>query len=127
MARACLPSIHPQEKTGIPDSDYTLVKPFGSCDTEVCFEQEQEDFIAAVNTLDANTSGMDASFQESQTVALVRAAEDWAWRAGVLKVFPERLFLPRSLATMIKLIALPAACYLDQTVLWWAGGNALSS
>ncbi|CAM9939491.1 unnamed protein product, partial [Ectocarpus sp. 4 AP-2014] len=75
-----------EEKTGIPGSEYTLVKSFGGCDTEVCYEQEQDDFISAVNTLDANQSGMDSTMPESQTIALVRAAEDWAWRAGVLKV-----------------------------------------
>lgn len=75
-----------QAQTGIPGSEYSLVKPFGSCDDEVCFEEEQSDFIAAVDTLDANQSGYDGSFEESQTIALVRAAEDWAWRDGVLKV-----------------------------------------
>lgn len=76
----------PQEETGIPGSDYGLVKSFGSCEDDVCYEKEQEDFIAGVNTLDANLSGFDGSWQESQTIALVRAAEDWAWREGVLKV-----------------------------------------
>ena len=79
-----------QEETGIPGSDYGLTKSFGSCDDEVCYEQEQEDFITGVNTLDANLSGGDGSIPEAQTIALVRAAEDWAWRDGVLKV-PNRL------------------------------------
>ncbi|CAN0094054.1 unnamed protein product, partial [Ectocarpus fasciculatus] len=75
-----------EEKTGIPDSGYTLVKQFGSCSDEVCFAQEQDDFIAAIEMLEADKSGQDFTWSESQTVALVRAAEDWSWREGVLKV-----------------------------------------
>lgn len=69
------------------------MKPFGSCSTEVCFQEEQDDFIAAVDTLDATKSGFDSTLQESQTIALVRAAEDWSWRDGVLKV---RLHMTRT-------------------------------
>ena len=73
----------PQDQTGTTDSEYTLVKPFGSCSDDVCYDQDQADFIAAVDTLSASGGG---DTPESQTIALVRAAEDWSWRDGVLKV-----------------------------------------
>lgn len=94
-----------QEKTGIPDSGYTLVKQFGSCSDEVCFAQEQDDFIAAVDTLAADRSGTDFTIPESQTIALVRAAEDWSWRDGVLKVpTPKGLILPLFIGCLVVVI-----------------------
>eukprot|EP00752_Nemacystus_decipiens_P002185 g2080.t1 len=64
-------------------SEYTLLKEFGGCSDDACFDQEKVDFIAAVDTLSAAGGG---DLPESQTIALVRAAEDWSWRDGVLKV-----------------------------------------
>lgn len=75
--------VRTQAQTGLPDEEYILVKPFGGCSDDVCFEQEKVDFIAAVDTLGAAGGG---DTPESQTIALVRAAEDWLWREGVLKV-----------------------------------------
>ncbi|CAN0497876.1 unnamed protein product, partial [Ectocarpus sp. 12 AP-2014] len=58
------------------------------CDDEglqytLCLQREREAFIGAVNDL-ALESGGDGP--ESQTVALFRAAEDWSWRDGALKI-----------------------------------------
>ena len=62
------------------------MKPFGGCTDTVCYEQGQDDFVTAINTLEANKSGSDWTIPEAQTIALVRATEDWSWREGVLKV-----------------------------------------
>lgn len=79
----CLVDAPPQTSTLSSDSEYTLVKPFGSCSDSACYEEEEKQFIDAVFTLELEF-GDDPP--ESQTVALVRAAEEWSWRDGVLKV-----------------------------------------
>ncbi|CAM9802782.1 unnamed protein product, partial [Ectocarpus sp. 8 AP-2014] len=58
------------------------------CDDEglqytLCLQREREAFIGAVNDLALENGG---DGPESQTVALFRAAEDWSWRDGALKV-----------------------------------------
>lgn len=65
-----------------PD-EYELVKPFGACDNSTCFEEEKVEFVQAVDTLSASGGG---DGPESQTVALFRAATEWVWREGVVKV-----------------------------------------
>ncbi|CAN0426046.1 unnamed protein product [Ectocarpus sp. 12 AP-2014] len=75
-----------EERTGINGSEYTMLKDFGSCSDEVCFEQEQDEFVLEVDTLDADMSGTDSTSSEAQTIGLYRAATEWAWRDGVLKV-----------------------------------------
>ncbi|CAM9655002.1 unnamed protein product [Ectocarpus sp. 13 AM-2016] len=75
-----------KERTGINGSEYTMLKDFGSCSDEACFEQEQDEFVLEVDTLDADMSGTDSTPSEAQTIGLYRAATEWAWRDGVLKV-----------------------------------------
>ncbi|CAN0055373.1 unnamed protein product [Ectocarpus sp. 4 AP-2014] len=71
------------------DSPYTELKPFGNCgegteeEISACFEEERTSFINAVDSLEL---GLGGDFAESQTVALVSAAEGWTWRDAALKI-----------------------------------------
>ncbi|CAM9481372.1 unnamed protein product, partial [Ectocarpus sp. 12 AP-2014] len=71
------------------DSPYTELKPFGNCgegteeEISACFEEERTSFINAVDSLELGFGG---DGPESQTVALVSAAEAWTWRDAALKI-----------------------------------------
>ncbi|CAM9263459.1 unnamed protein product [Ectocarpus sp. 13 AM-2016] len=71
------------------DSAYTELKPFGNCgegseeEISACFEEERTSFINAVDSLELGYGG---DGPESQTVALVSAAEGWTWRDAALKI-----------------------------------------
>ncbi|CAB1104564.1 unnamed protein product [Ectocarpus sp. CCAP 1310/34] len=72
-----------------PDSAYTELKPFGNCgegteeEVSACFEAERSSFVDAVNSLVLEGGGDEP---ESQTVALVSAADGWTWRDAALKI-----------------------------------------
>ncbi|CBJ30578.1 conserved unknown protein [Ectocarpus siliculosus] len=88
--RLALGSYSDFPEVGSPtDSAYTELKPFGNCgegteeEISTCFEEERTSFINAVDSLELGYGG---DGPESQTVALVSAAEGWAWRDAALKI-----------------------------------------
>lgn len=72
----------------LTDSEYTLLKDFKSCaaeeDRDDCEHADQDEWIAAINALEA-TNGGDAP--ESQSIAVYRAASDWSWSSSSFKVW----------------------------------------